>query len=227
VTLGAIRAVLFDLDGTLVDSEPATDRAIDSVMADYGIAHASLPSGATRGRTWGDVVAALREKYAIDVEPSLLEGVLLERWIERAYAAEPIPGGVDAVRAASRAIGRVAIVSSSPRRVIDAFVVALDLAEAVPAEHRIGAEAVVHPKPHPEPYRRAAERLGVPPEACLVFEDSIAGLTSARAAGARTIAILSRSIEADRCRALADRSVADYLSLGSDFFARASSGVLR
>jgi HAD superfamily hydrolase (TIGR01509 family) len=220
-----IRAVLFDLDGTLIDSEPCTDRAIREAMARRGEPNAGLPSGETRGRTWTDIVRALLAKYPSSGDPALLERELLGDWIEFADSALPIAGAADAVRAA-RARGDVAIVSSSPVSVIDRLARKLGVAELVPESARIGAELVTRPKPDPQPYRIAAARLSVAPEACLVFEDSVAGLESARRAGMRTVAVVGCSAEVGRCRALADAACHDYRALPSGFFLALSEGAL-
>src|SRR5262249_26225932 len=114
---------------------------------------------------------------------------------------------------------RVAVVSSSPRAIISAFLDRLGVADLFPGRARVGAEDVTAGKPAPEPYLRGAERLGVSPAECVVFEDASAGLESARAAGMKRVLVEHACAELDRCRALADLAIRDYRALPADFFA--------
>ena len=212
-----IRAILFDLDGTLVDTERQTDRAIAETLAGMGIAGASLPPQQTRGRTWGDIVARLTQLYQIPTPADILERTLLEKWLELAEHAQPIPGAVEAIQQSARHF-KVAIVSSSPRRVIDKFMDALGVTSEIKPELRIGAEDVRHPKPDPEGFLIAARRLSVHAAECLVFEDSSAGLRSAQAAGMAAMAVLVACAEPELCRSLAKACCQDYHRLPTSFW---------
>ncbi len=212
-----IRAVLFDLDGTLVDSEVLTDRAIAEELATVGIAGAALPPSETRGRTWQDIAAALVARYG--PSGAALEARLEARWVALAEAGiTPIPGAPEALAAACRVLA-LAVVSSSPRSVIDAFLQRLGADAHVARTARVGAGEPARAKPAPDGFLLAATRLGVAPADCLVFEDSRAGLEAARDAGMARIAVLHACAEPDICRRLADRAVADYRALPAGFWA--------
>ena len=203
-----IRAVLFDMDGTLVDSEGQTDAAIAVVMARHGVAGASLPPNETRGRTWTDVVRALAARYPT---PKTLERELVDEWARHIDAVTAIPGAADAVRAAAAVTGNVAVVSSSPRPLVERVLANLGVRDAVRVV--VGAEDVAHPKPAPDCFLAAARALDVAPAACLVIEDARAGLTAAKAAGMQTRVVLHACAEPELCRALADDAFVDYAAL--------------
>ena len=219
-----IRACLFDLDGTLVDSEVLTDRAIAEELAASGIHGAALPPAQTRGRTWQDIAAALAVRYGAAGDH--LEARLEARWIALSGSGiTPIPGAPEALAAACRTLA-LAVVSSSPRRVIDAFLLLLGADAHVASAARVGAGEPARAKPAPDGFLMAARRLGVSPAECLVFEDSRAGLEAARDAGMARIAVLHACAEPDICRRLADRAVADYRALPAGFWdALARDGV--
>lgn len=212
------RALLFDLDGTLVDSERQTDAAIASVMrrraagADIDVA---LPPHETRGRTWEDIasVLALRLRGTTSVDAKVLAKELAEEWANAIDAMAPIEGAVEAAFAASRLFD-VAVVSSSPGDLIDRVLLRLGIAACVRV--RVGAEDVRDPKPNPECFLLAASRLDVPTSACIVFEDSRAGLEAARAARMPSVLVRTRCDELDACLALATASILHYGEMTSE-----------
>lgn len=222
-----IRAILFDLDGTLVDSEGQTDAAIASVIANV-VGRADLPEGPklplppheTRGRTWTDIVKALQARF-----PSLLllDSAAVERDLVTSWAADvdgmvPIAGARDAVKNAAAAFPRaVAVVSSSPRAMIERLLLHIGVVDHI--ELVVGAEDIAEPKPAPACFLLAAKRLGVDPANTLVFEDSTAGLRAANAAGASSVAVLAKCAEREQCIALATTHIEDYRSLAPDYWA--------
>ena len=222
----AVQAVLFDLDGTLVDSEALTDRAILEELRPRGTPAATLPPQDTRGRTWADIAQALLARYPMAGEAEELAAGLERRWIALAdQGIVPIPGATAALAAASKALP-LAVVSSSPRAVIDAFLTRLGAAHCVAATARIGAGDAARAKPAPDGFLLAAARLGAAPAACVVFEDSVAGLQGARDAGMASVAVLHACAQPGRCSTLAWRSVTDYRELPRDFWTRlATDGV--
>lgn len=211
-----MRAVLFDMDGTLVDSEGQTDDAIAAVMERHGHSGAALPPDQTRGRTWGDIVRALHARHApLDVDDDTLERELVDAWGATVDGMTPLPGAVDCVRLTSSLV-RTAVVSSSPRALIERILGKLDLAAVVDAV--VGAEDVAHPKPAPDCFLEAATRLQVEPRACVVVEDSRAGLMAARAAGMAPFLVLHCCAEPELCRPLADLAFRDFASLPMGFW---------
>ena len=208
------RAILFDMDGTLVDSEAHTDVSIAAVMRRYGVDGARLPANDTRGRTWTHVVTTLQKRFPAALaraDAAALESELVDDWGARVVGrVEPIPGSADAVRAAA-AVARVAVVSSSPRDLVVRIVAALGVLDRVATV--VAAEDVAHAKPAPDCWLEAARRLDVAPQACVVVEDARAGLVAAKAARMTTRLVLHRCAEPQECRALADDAFDHYASL--------------
>ncbi len=220
-----VRAVLFDLDGTLADSEEQTDLAIAIVRARYGAPDFSLPHTATRGRTWEHVADTIRARIGLDVPRPVLVAELLASWNDATADVKPVPGAPEAVRAAARRL-KIGVVSSSPRSVIDTFLDKLGIADCVVPEARIGGDAMRRSKPHPEGFLFGARVLGVKPAETLVFEDSHAGLLAARAAGMRSVFITCCAVDIAGNTPLATATTVDYRALPLQFWDELADGSL-
>ncbi|OLP54716.1 HAD family hydrolase [Rhizobium rhizosphaerae] len=175
------QAVAWDIDGTLVDSEPLHHRALVSASLEFGTDLRNLPDMAFRGIHMGDVWQLLRDR----LPPSLAEEVWAHA-INRHYVAgrrtlRPLPGAVETIRALHRQGVPQVCVSNSCRLVVDANLDALDVAACM--TFSISLDDVTEGKPSPLPYAGAAERLGLAPETVVAVEDSATGIRSARAAG--------------------------------------------
>jgi mannitol-1-/sugar-/sorbitol-6-phosphatase len=219
-----IGALLFDLDGTLVDTETHTDEAIDVVMTRHGIIGFALPPTDTRGRTWTHVAEVIRTRTQLKLPTAQLSAELLAQWNSATADAKPIPGAPEALRAVAACNLKLAVVSSSPRAVIERFLQKLGVAELVEQRARIGGDDVRKGKPDPEGYLMAAGVLGVEPDAALVFEDSCAGLLAARAAGMRSMFITCCATDIAENKALATASFTHYRTLPSSFWDELISG---
>jgi sugar-phosphatase len=221
-----VHAVLFDLDGTLVDSEIHTDRAISAVTARHGIADFTLPHSETRGRTWAHVADAIRIRTSIDLSAAALADELLTLWIDLAAEVTPIPGAPEALRTAATSGLKLGVVSSSPRAVIDSFLDRLGVADCVDKRARIGGDDVRNGKPDPECFLLAARALAVEAVGTIVFEDSQAGLLAARAAGMRSVFVTSCASDIAANAALATATCADYRALPPRFWTELADGDL-
>ena len=219
-----VRAVLFDLDGTLIDTEEHTDLAIEAVMAKHGFAGFALPATLTHGCTWESVAEEVRRRTHLNVGTAELAADFLEHWVSGTAGARPIPGAPAAIRAAAASKLRLGVVSSSPRSVIDYFLEQLGVSDCVDARARIGAEAVRATKPDPEGFLLAARALGVEPAECLVFEDSNAGLLAAKAAHMRSVFITCRATDVDGNIGLATAAFEHYGVLPPQFWQRLALG---
>jgi sugar-phosphatase len=218
VTAGA---VIFDMDGLLIDSEPLWVRAEIEVFAVHGLVLAESDCAQTKGLRIDDVVA-----YWHAARPGGLRGAspvaIAERLVDRVAALVTAEGralhGVEHALATAREGGRpIALASSSPKRLIDAALARIGLAEAFAVVQ--SAETEQFGKPHPAIFLRTAERLGVPAVDCVVVEDSMNGVIAAKAARMRCIAIpVDHPHHEDRF-VLADRVVASLADLGPDDFA--------
>ena len=219
-----VHAVLFDLDGTLVDSEMHTGEAVEAVVAKHGIAGFGLPVTETQGRTWIHIADEIRARTGIAVAASVLAEEMLAHWNAVAIAVKPIPGAPEAVRTAAARKLKLGVVSSSPRSVIDTFLVELGVDDCIDRRARIGGDAVRATKPDPQGYLLAAAALGTDPAETLVFEDSRAGLLAAKAAGMRSIFITCRAANIAENTALATAVCADYRALPANFWDRLGGG---
>ena len=183
-----MKAVVFDLDGTLVDSEPLAYEAWRRELAAHGYVLDRRDTDATRGRTYGDVHEYFAERVEglppAEVFWTGFSGTLFELFETELTPFE------DAVRTArelrDRGV-RVAIASSSPRERLDATLRAAGLDNLF--EVTVAGDEVEHGKPAPDLFLTAAERLGVPPEECVAVEDSPSGVESALAAGMKVVAV--------------------------------------
>ena len=184
-----IRAFLFDLDGTLVDTERLWVGAAEDVLRDIGhpISHAEAVE-LVYGRGWSQI-----RKEMLGAHPdAFADGAGLERRMGAAFARRKgstdirIHGSIALLKRLA-AEQPVAVVSGSSRRLVEEM---LRLAD-VDGDVRliVATEDAPRGKPDPAPFLIAAERLGVPPEACLAFEDSTAGVRAARAAGMAVVAL--------------------------------------
>jgi sugar-phosphatase len=219
-----VRAVLFDLDGTLIDSEVHTDEAIRVVAARHGINGLVLPHTETRGRTWNHIADVIRVRTKIDSDTAALADELLARWNGLVSEVKPIPGAPEALRAAAACKLKLGVVSSSPRSVIDSFMDKLGVADCIDPRARIGGDAVRNSKPDPEGFLLAARAFGVGPADTLVFEDSQAGLLAARAAGMRSVFITCCASDIPANTLLATASCTHYRSLPPRFWEQLANG---
>ncbi len=211
-----IDAVIFDMDGTLIDSEPHTGAAVMELLADAGIDDPTLDTTDFYGRTWRAIADDLLDRHpdlGDRCTPQTLDDRFRRLWVED--PPPPIPGALDALEDA-RAHHRTAIATSSHRSSVTDLFARLPLRESF--DVIVAAEDFAHSKPHPECFLLAANKLGVDPATCLVFEDSLAGLRAAWAAGMRAVAITHRTPDVATARTLADLELPDYSALPKRFF---------
>jgi beta-phosphoglucomutase len=185
------RAVVFDLDGTLTDNMPWHAQAFASFLARYGLPGLTM---AMRERIDGKRNAEIFP-ILFGREVTLEETRRFEEEKEGAYRElsrdrlRPIAGAVTLLELlAGRGIG-VAVATSAPEQNVAHTLHAIGLADRLGLVVR--SDAVPRGKPHPDVFLHAADRLGVPPETCLAFEDAPVGVTAARRAGMRCAAITS------------------------------------
>jgi beta-phosphoglucomutase-like phosphatase (HAD superfamily) len=181
--LREIDAVVFDMDGVLIDSEPYWREAEIEVFGSLGVELTPEMHEHTLGWRIADVVDHWHERFPWD-EPERAAVVerLLDAVIDRVRTRGVIaPGAADAVALVERLGVRLAIASSSPYRLIEATLEVVGLAGRF--EVVLSAQDLALGKPDPAVYLRAAEALAVAPERCLAIEDSPTGVRAAKAAG--------------------------------------------
>lgn len=183
-----ITTAIFDMDGLLTESESRWRSAEREAAAGLGIPLADSDFDKTMGVRMRDV-AALWYSWHPWSGPTTDEVAdqVIARVIELGRDAKPLPGVLESIRWLRQQGIRLALCSSSDMVLITATLEALDLVDVFEVVH--SAEADEFGKPHPQPYLTTASRLGVTPSECVVFEDSVSGCVSAKAAGMRVIAV--------------------------------------
>jgi HAD superfamily hydrolase (TIGR01509 family) len=171
-------AVIFDLDGVLVDSERIWDEVRRAVVAEHGGTWREEATRAQQGMSTPEWARYLVEELGAQLTPPEIATIVVKRMAAR-YAERPplIDGAVDVVRQVAKR-WPVAIASSSPVILIKGF---LDVT-GLPVGAAVSSEQVGAGKPAPDVYLRAAELLGVAPADCAAVEDTTIGLRSALAA---------------------------------------------
>lgn len=179
-----LQAVLFDMDGTLVDTERLWWEAVEQIagrpltetdqpdVLGRPVEHTAAWLGTTTGRPEADIAAELHREFAARVRTGIV----------------PRPGALDLLDALAAAGVPAALVTASPRAVAD---VVLDALGADRFAASVTADDTARTKPAPDPYQAACRALGVDPAACVAVEDTETGVASAEAAGCTVLAVPS------------------------------------
>ncbi|MGY1633272.1 HAD family hydrolase [Geodermatophilus sp. SYSU D01186] len=197
-TAGAsLQAVLFDMDGTLVETEQYWGEAMFALARQLG----GRMSDAARQRTVGTSMRVAMDVLYTDlgVERSEEQFLADARWIED-RVAELLggeihwrPGARELIAELRHAAVPTALVTTTPRRLADVVLEAIGRAfpDVPPFDVTVCGDEVPARKPDPAPYRQAMAALGVTPDGCVVLEDSLAGVTAGLAAGAAVLGVPS------------------------------------
>jgi HAD superfamily hydrolase (TIGR01509 family) len=185
-----IHAVVFDLDGVLLDSEQLWDQARREVAARHGGRWRAEATTAMQGMSSPEWSRYLHDDLAVDLPPEAIVEEVVANLLERyAHDLPLLPGAVQAVRRVARR-WPLALASSANRVVIDKALAIAGLRDAFAAT--VSSEEVPRGKPAPDVYLEAARRLAQPPGACAAIEDSANGIRSAIAAGLHAVAVPNR-----------------------------------
>ena len=188
-----IRAVLFDLDGVLVDTEIWWDEARIAFAASQGRSWTEADRAAIMGSNTRQWRARMRERLDLAIPEEEVERAVIGAMLAR-YEDQGPPVIGTAMAVVRRLAGRysLAVASSSPPQLIEAALAGMGLRDAFGAV--ASSDEVAAGKPAPDVYLLAARRLGVEPAACLVVEDSLNGVLAARAAEMAVVLIPNASI---------------------------------
>jgi HAD superfamily hydrolase (TIGR01509 family) len=207
-----VQAVLFDMDGTLLDSEKVWDVALDDLASWLGGELSQTARQRMVGSSLGRSVAILHADLGIEADPESSAALLTERTAELFRTALVWkPGARELLEAVRAARLPAALVTSTHRYLTE---IALDTIGREFFAVTVCGDEVRRPKPHPDPYLRAAELLGVDPARCVAIEDSPLGIAAAEAAGCAVLAVPSEvAVEPAPTRTVRDSLVG--MSLGA------------
>jgi HAD superfamily hydrolase (TIGR01509 family) len=188
--LSAIQAVVFDLDGVLVDSEHVWDEVREELARERGGRWHDRAQADMMGMSSPEWSRYMHDVVGLAEAPEDINDEVVRRLLAR-YAVELplIDGAVETVERVAESF-RLAVASSSNRSVIDAVLAESGLAPCF--EATVSSEEVPHGKPAPDVFLEAARRLSVAARACAAIEDSANGIRAAHAAGMRVVAIPNR-----------------------------------
>lgn len=200
-------ALVLDMDGLMVDSEPLWFEVERAFAADRGGAWTLAHAHAAVGRGLATTLLMMNEAFGLPVDivrdTALIQGAFVDRAGELALK----PGCMELLDAAVAASMPLAVASSSPLRLILAVLDRFAITARFQAI--VSGESVPLPKPAPDIFLRTAALLGVDPSRCAVLEDSLAGVTAGRAAGMFVVAVPEGPPEGRGFEAVSDVIVKD------------------
>ena len=183
------RALLFDLDGTLAETDSLHLPTWVDALEPYGVeVDEAFYRDKISGRSTAEIVRELLPELT-DEQGRSIGDAKEASFRERASELEPLPGLVDFVERGRKRGMRIALVTNAPEENVKMILLALKLRDFF--DTVVLADEVEAVKPDPAPYRAALEKIGVPAEEALAFEDSISGISSSVAAGIPTVGIAS------------------------------------
>ena len=187
----SVAAVVFDLDGVLVDSEQLWDRARRELVEERGGVWHEDATRAMMGMSSPEWSRYLHDELQVDLEPAEISAAVVAK-LEQLYREQlPLLPGARAAVLALAQRWPLGLASSANREVIDLVLELAELEDSFAAT--VSSEEVPRGKPAPDVYLEAARRLGVAPTDCAAVEDSTNGLRAAAAAGMRIIALPNRT----------------------------------
>lgn len=182
-----MKAVIFDMDGVIIDSEPLHQQVEAELLKELGgfITDADKESfvGTTDQHMW----STMKERFDLSETVEEMIERKKELFLSEVHAVPLVPGFKEVLEDLSNAGYLVALASSNNRRAVDQIIDQFDLASYL--QVAMSGEDVVHGKPDPEIFLKTALVLGVEPEDCLVVEDARNGVLAAKAAGMKCIGL--------------------------------------
>lgn len=216
-----IQAVIYDVDGTLVNSEPLHVVAWNLALKHFGNELSELPEEFVRtmaGKKPIAIASEMVEVLKMTAQPATLLELKTKTYLELAeQQLEPMKGAVESIKALELAGYRLAIGTSLDGALLDTILRRLQVVDDF--EVKVTGDQITKGKPDPETYLRVAELLHLLPEQCVVLEDAQSGIQSAKSAGAWCIAVKNEdAIEQDISKA--DTIVASLNDITPAFIAR-------
>ncbi|OLT33460.1 haloacid dehalogenase [Actinomadura sp. CNU-125] len=200
-----LRAAVFDLDGTLIDSEPRNRVMWRKLFEAHGVPHDEEMIASFAGRRGLEVLQDLLHMFPGRTAEELFEEAISYESLPGMPPPEPVPGAVALVRSLADAGLPLAVVTSGQRAYAEGLLAVLGIRDLL--DIVLTAGDVATGKPHPEGYLAAARDLGVPPDESIGFEDAPAGVAAVKAAGMTCVGITTT--QPAMALAAADHVVAD------------------
>lgn len=180
------RAVVWDVDGVLIDSEPLHFEALVAVCGRYGHRFGSDDNRRSLGKSVPEMWRTMPELRRMGLSCEAFVAELVDHYVNRLHIGMKRRPSNDIVVALARRGVPQAAASSSPRRIVDANIAVAGVAPYLDAV--LAIEDVAQGKPAPDLYLAATDRLGLAPADCLAIEDTETGVAAAKAAGLAVIA---------------------------------------
>jgi HAD superfamily hydrolase (TIGR01509 family) len=187
MAVNSIKAVVFDLDGVIIDTEEVWEEVRRGYVAEFGREFRPDSQDRMMGMSTGEWSAHLADEVGVPRTPEEVASDVLSRMADRYRADLPLISGAVGVVRSLRGHYRLALASSSARILIDQVLETAGITDAF--EVTLSTEEVPRGKPAPDVYLTAVQRLGLTPADCAAIEDSSNGLRSAAAAGLAVIAV--------------------------------------
>jgi len=185
-----IKAVIFDMDGVLVDTEPIQERVWETFFAGQGISVKKDDVPKMKGLRAIDVIKLFMPHVGEDLINGLVDKRrAIYRKMLHDNPPSKIKGVTEFVQSLKELKLKIAVATSAVKEIADMLIDSAQLKQYM--DIVISGEAVVSGKPDPEIYIKTAQRLGVDPKECLVFEDAISGVKAAQAAGMKVAVLLT------------------------------------
>ncbi len=200
-----IKAVIFDMDGVIIDSEPIHTELTLNVLKDVGVTPDESEIyefiGVRNEEMWATLIERHNINESIEQLMDRLKAYKMERFLSSNL--EPMNGVVDLLRTVKRKGLKIALATSSPRYFAKYILKAVKV--AVFFDELVTADEITNGKPDPEIYIKAAEALGVLPGECIAIEDAYFGILAAKSAGMKCIGLKNPNSGNQ------DTSMADYV----------------
>ncbi|MBL7910856.1 MAG: hexitol phosphatase HxpB [Bacteroidia bacterium] len=203
----SVKAVIFDMDGVIIDSEPLWRRAMIKGFAQFGMPVSEDECRQTMGRRINEVVDHWLNYHSVtkyssaEVELAIMDNLL--ELIESEGKA--ITGVLDLFTFCSEKKLKIGLATSSSERLMNAVLKKLKLEDTF--NSAVSAEHLKYGKPHPEVFLICAENIGVPAEQCVVIEDSVTGAIAAKAARMQLVVVPDEDTKHPEKFAIADHTL--------------------
>lgn len=184
-----IKAIIFDMDGVIIDSESIAKKATLQMLRECGVIY----KGNTKmflGKRTIDIMKDLKKRFRLKMSVDQMWQRQLELCLARQKEVKMMPHFADIKKLIKKKKYKKALATSADRRQFSGILKRFKLLKYF--DYIVSADRVKMGKPHPEPYLKAAKGLKIQPKDCLVIEDSLNGLKSAKAAGIKCIIVRNR-----------------------------------